>query len=129
LGFQLTAVPGASNQYVGGAVAYSNQLKERILGVPPKVLAAHGAVSREAAEAMARGACALGAECGLAVTGIAGPTGGSAEKPVGTVHIAVSTPHGERHSQHHFGGNREMVREFSANFALDLLRRTLLEDG
>jgi nicotinamide-nucleotide amidase len=129
VGFQLTAVPGASNQYVGGAVAYSNRLKERMLGVPSEVLAAHGAVSREAAEAMARGACALGAECGLAVTGIAGPTGGSAEKPVGTVHIAVSTPHGERHSQHHFGGNREMVREFSANFALDLLRRTLLEDG
>jgi nicotinamide-nucleotide amidase len=77
---------------------------------------------------MARGACALGAECGLAVTGIAGPTGGTSEKPVGTVHIAVATPRGARHAQHRFSGNREMVREFSANFALDLLRRVLLED-
>ncbi|HLE60727.1 MAG TPA: CinA family nicotinamide mononucleotide deamidase-related protein [Thermoanaerobaculaceae bacterium] len=129
VGFQLTALSGASNQYVGGVVAYSNQLKEQLLGVPGELLAAHGAVSREAAEAMAQGACALGAECGLAVTGIAGPTGGSAEKPVGTVHIGVATPHGAKHSQRHFGGNREMVREFSANFALDLLRRALVEDS
>jgi nicotinamide-nucleotide amidase len=128
VGFQLTGVPGASNQYVGGVIAYSNQLKERMLGVPAEVLAANGAVSRETAEAMARGACALGAECGLAVTGIAGPTGGTSEKPVGTVHIAVATPRGARHAQHRFSGNREMVREFSANFALDLLRRVLLED-
>lgn len=129
VGFQLTAVPGASNQYVGGVVAYSNQLKERMLGVPAEVLAVKGAVSRETAEAMARGACALGAECGLAVTGIAGPTGGSAEKPVGTVHIAVASPRGVRHALHQFSGNREMVREFSGNFALDLLRRALVEDG
>jgi nicotinamide-nucleotide amidase len=128
VGFQLTAVPGASSQYVGGVVAYSNQLKEQLLGVPGELLAAHGAVSREAAEAMAQGACALGAECGLAVTGIAGPTGGSAEKPVGTVHIGVATPHGSKHSRRHFGGNREMVREFSANFALDLLRRALVDE-
>jgi nicotinamide-nucleotide amidase len=129
VGFQLTSVPGASVAYVGGAVAYSNQLKERLLAVPAEVLANHGAVSREAAEAMARGACALGAECGLAVTGIAGPGGGSAEKPVGTVHIAVATPGGESHTRYRFSGSREMVREFSVNFALDLLRRTLVAEG
>ena len=128
VGFQLTSVPGASDQYVGGAIAYSNNLKEKLLDVARELLEAHGAVSREAAEAMARGACALGAECGLAVTGIAGPTGGSAEKPVGTVHIAVATPRGARHARHQFSGNRDMVREFSANFALDLLRRALVED-
>jgi nicotinamide-nucleotide amidase len=128
VGFQLTAVPGASEHYVGGVVAYSNRLKGELLGVAGELLAAHGAVSRETAEAMAWGACALGAECGLAVTGIAGPSGGSAEKPVGTVHIAVATPRGARHTQHRFSGNREMVREFSANFALDLLRRALVDE-
>jgi nicotinamide-nucleotide amidase len=124
----LTAVPGASADFVGGVVAYSNHLKEELLGVPGELLTAHGAVSREVAEAMARGACTLGAECGLAVTGIAGPTGGSAEKPVGTVHIATVTPSGTRHARHHFSGNREMVREFSANFSLDLLRRALADE-
>lgn len=124
----LTAVPGASADFVGGVVAYSNHLKEELLGVPAELLAAHGAVSREVAEAMARGACALGAECGVAVTGIAGPTGGTAEKPVGTVHIATVTPGGPRHVRYRFSGNREMVREFSANFSLDLLRRALVED-
>jgi nicotinamide-nucleotide amidase len=123
--FRLTAVPGASDSFVGGVVAYSDPLKERLLGVPAAVLAGHGAVSREAAEAMAAGACALGAECGLAVTGIAGPSGGSEAKPVGTVHIAAASPEGVGHAGHRFSGNRQMVREFSANFALDLLRRRL----
>ena len=127
VGFLLTAVPGSSEWFVGGAVAYSNDLKERVLGVPRALLEAHGAVSREVAEAMARGACALGAECGLAITGIAGPTGGSEEKPVGTVHLAAATPAGLVHSHRCFNGNREMVREFSGNFALDLLRRALAE--
>jgi nicotinamide-nucleotide amidase len=125
VGFRLTAVPGASASFVGGVVAYSNQLKERLLGVPGELLAGRGAVSREVAEAMARGACALGAECGLAITGIAGPSGGSDEKPVGTVHLAVATPGGMGHRHHRFGGSREMVREFAANFALDLVRRAL----
>jgi nicotinamide-nucleotide amidase len=127
VGFLLTAVPGSSESFVGGAVAYSNDLKERLLGVPRTLLEAHGAVSREVAEAMARGACGLGAECGLAITGIAGPAGGSEEKPVGTVHLAAATPVGLLHAHHRFSGNREMVREFSGNFALDLLRRALQE--
>ena len=121
--------PGSSAAYVGGVVSYSNPLKQRLLGVPEAVLAAHGAVSREVAEAMASGARALGAECALAVTGIAGPDGGSEEKPVGTVHIAAATPDGVRHARRRFPGDRAMVREMTVNFALDLMRRALEEAG
>ena len=127
IGAQVTAVPGSSASYVGGIVAYSNELKRRLLGVPEEVLGAHGAVSPETAAAMADGARTLGAECGLAVTGIAGPAGGSDEKPVGTVHIAVASPAGARRAHHQFPGDRSMVREIAANFALDLLRRALEE--
>ncbi len=127
IGAQVTAVPGSSASYVGGVVAYSNELKQRLLGVTGEVLAAHGAVSREAATAMAEGARALGAECGLAVTGIAGPSGASEDKPVGTVHIAVVTPTAALHAHHRFPGDRAIVREMTANFALDLLRRALAE--
>ncbi len=109
-------------------MAYSNELKRRLLAVPESVLAEHGAVSRETALAMAEGARSLGAECGLAVTGVAGPDGGSDEKPVGTVHIAAATPRGTRHARHRFPGDRAMIREITANFALDLLRRALAED-
>lgn len=127
IGAQVTSVPGSSASYLGGVVAYSNEVKRRLLGVPEEVIEVHGAVSREAALAMANGARALGAECGLAVTGIAGPDGGSEEKPVGTVHIAAATPAGTRHAHHQFPGDRAMVREITANFALDLLRRALVE--
>ncbi len=127
IGAQLTAIPGASAAYLGGVVAYSDGLKRALLGVPDAVLAARGAVSAEAARAMAEGARRLGAECGLAVTGIAGPAGGSAEKPVGTVYVAVATPRGGRHAHHRFPGDRAMVRELTANFALDLVRRMLGE--
>jgi nicotinamide-nucleotide amidase len=129
VGAAITAVPGSSAAYVGGVVSYSDALKQRLLGVPEAVLAAHGAVSREAAEAMAAGARALGAECALAVTGIAGPAGGSEDKPAGTVHLAVATPRGGRHTRHRFPGDRAMVREITVNFALDLLRRVLEEAG
>jgi len=129
IGGALTAVPGSSEVVVGGVIAYSNALKQRLLGVSEALLAEHGAVSREAAEAMARGALALGAECAIAVTGIAGPGGGSAEKPVGTVHIAVATPAGLAHALHRFPGERALVREITVNFALDMLRRRLREEG
>jgi len=127
VGAQIASVPGASEVYVGGVVAYSNALKTKLLGVSDALLTSHGAVSAEVAAAMARGACSLGAQCGVAVTGVAGPSGGSAEKPVGTVHLAVTTPEGEVHVRHHFAGDRAAVREFSATFALDLLRRQLRE--
>lgn len=124
----LTQVPGASEVFLGGVVAYANSLKERLLGVPGELLRQVGAVSREVAEAMAEGACRLGAHCGVGITGIAGPTGGSPEKPVGTVHLAVATPHRRAHRHLRFGGSRNTVREMAANFALDLLRRTLQEE-
>jgi nicotinamide-nucleotide amidase len=127
IGALLTAVPGSSDAFVGGVVAYSNELKERLLGVAPELLAVHGAVSAEAAAAMAAGAAALGAECAVAVTGIAGPGGGSEEKPVGTVHIAVRTPLVRRVLSRRFPGDRAFVRELTANVALDQLRRAILE--
>lgn len=125
IGELLTAVPGASDVYAGGVVTYSNELKTRLLGVSPELIAARGAVSREVAAAMANGALALGAECAVAVTGIAGPTGGSDAKPVGTVHMAVATPAGLAFAHQRFQGDRVTIREFAANFALDLLRRQL----
>jgi len=127
VGALLTQVPGASEVYVGGVVAYANPLKTRLLGVSEALLAQVGAVSREVAEAMALGACRLGAQCGLGITGIAGPGGGSAEKPVGTVHMAVATPTRLVHRMVRFGGSRNTVRELAANFALDLVRRTVRE--
>jgi len=125
IGERLTAVPGSSDVFVGGVIAYADSVKRDRLGVPAPLLAAHGAVSREVAEAMARGALALGADCAIAVTGIAGPGGGSEDKPVGTVHLAVATPAGARLASHRFPGHRELVREFAATFALEELRRAL----
>ncbi|MCU0292779.1 MAG: CinA family nicotinamide mononucleotide deamidase-related protein [Thermoanaerobaculaceae bacterium] len=124
---QLVSVPGASDVFLGGVVAYADDLKRALLGVPAELLAAHGAVSQPVAEAMAAGTSRLGAQCGLGITGVAGPTGGTPEKPVGTVHMAVATPAGVVHRQHLFPGDRQMVRELTAAFALDLLRRTLEE--
>ncbi len=124
---QLTSVAGSSDVFVGGVVAYANQLKEDRLGVPRRTLEEHGAVSREAAEAMARGALGLGADVALAVTGIAGPAGGSDDKPVGTVHVVAATPRAVRHRRFRFPGDRTFVRECATNYSLDLLRRTFQE--
>ncbi len=125
IGARLTSVPGASEVFVGGVVAYSNALKVALLAVPAAVIAEHGAVSRETAEAMASGASRLGAECALAITGIAGPSGGSDEKPVGTVHMAIVSPSGVVHRERRFPGDRDLVRALATTFALDFLRRTL----
>jgi competence/damage-inducible protein CinA-like protein len=125
IGARITVVPGASDVYVGGVVAYADDVKECLLDVDASLIATRGAVSREVAEAMARGALRLGAEVGVGVTGIAGPGGGSADKPVGTVHLAVAAPDGIVHRHVRFPGHREMVRELAANFALDLVRRVL----
>ena len=92
---ELTAIAGSSDAFVGGAVTYSNQLKRDLLGVPGRCWRQHGAVSAEVAEAMADGARArLGADLAVSVTGVAGPGGGSAEKPVGLVYLHVSAPLG-----------------------------------
>lgn len=121
----LVGVPGASDVFLGGVVAYANHVKTELLRVPEELIGRHGAVSAEVAEAMAAGARALGAECGLAVTGIAGPTGGTETKPVGTVEMAAVTPTATRRVCHRFPGDRAMVRELAVNFALDLLRRAV----
>jgi len=121
----LAAVPGASEVFQGGVVAYSNQVKTATLGVAADVIATHGAVSQPTAEAMARGALGLGADCAIAVTGIAGPGGATLDKPVGTVHIVVATPAGMHHRRHQFPGDRTAIREIAVTFALDALRRLL----
>jgi nicotinamide-nucleotide amidase len=124
---RITDVPGASRYFEGGFVTYSNQAKIAELGVSKADLEAHGAVSAKVAEQLARGARrALGAEVGVGITGIAGPDGGSVEKPVGTVFIALSSPKGEAVRPYRFTGNRAVVRERSAQMALDLVRRHLL---
>jgi nicotinamide-nucleotide amidase len=126
---RLTDVAGASGVFMGGVVSYSNQAKESILGVSHELLVRHGAVSEEVARAMAAGARdRLGADWAIGITGIAGPTGGTPEKPVGLVHWAVAGPGVARTAQRVFPGNRSIIREWSANAALDLLRR-LLEDA
>jgi len=127
IGHRLTNVPGSSDYLLCDVVAYSNQAKKGLLGVPEATLKAHGAVSAETAAAMARGARQVGgADYGLAVTGIAGPTGGTPQKPVGLVYLALAWSEGEEWEQHQFGGQREDVKLRAAQAALDLLRRRLL---
>jgi nicotinamide-nucleotide amidase len=122
----VTAVPGASAVFDLGVVAYANAMKERLLGVPADVLAAHGAVSEPVARALAEGARRVsGAHWGVGVTGIAGPSGGTPEKPVGTVHLAIAGPAGTTAVQRAYRGDRERIRRHAAYDALDLLRRAL----
>ncbi|MCF7838844.1 MAG: CinA family nicotinamide mononucleotide deamidase-related protein [Candidatus Marinimicrobia bacterium] len=128
LGARLTAVPGSSAYFLGGVVAYANGLKERLLGVPPEVLAAQGAVSAATAEAMARGVRdRCGADLSLAVTGLAGPDGGTAEKPVGLVFFAVADARSCHTASRQFSGDRETIQESAAQQALYLAWRRLQE--
>lgn len=130
LGSLLTQTPGSSAYFLGGVIAYSNQVKVKQLGVEPATLDQHGAVSAETACQMALGVRQqLGADWGLSITGIAGPDGGTAEKPVGLVYIGLADPKGNATSiRHQFGASRgrEWVRHVSAQSALDSLRRQLL---
>ena len=112
---------------VGGAVTYSNQLKERLLGVPADLLERHGAVSAEVAEAMAAGARErLGADVAVSVTGVAGPGGGTPEKPVGLVFLHVAAPGGGRAHRMQWPGDRGVVRRRATVAALHELRDHLL---
>lgn len=121
---RLTAVPGSSDVMRGGIVAYHNEVKEGSLGVPAAVIEAHGAVSAEVASAMATGALErLGATVALSVTGIAGPGGGTPERPVGLVWFGLAGPWGLTTVRHRFGGNREEIRARTAQFGLFLLLR------
>jgi nicotinamide-nucleotide amidase len=125
---RLTSVPGSSDVFVGSVVAYANEVKERELGVPAALLAEHGAVSEEVAVAMARGARErLGADVAVAVTGIAGPGGGTAEKPVGLVHLAVAGPDGELSATTSYPGDRDGIRRRATVTALHLVRRLLTQ--
>lgn len=121
----LTAIPGISAAYLQGVVSYSNEAKTRLVGVPAELLAARGAVCEEVARALASGARErAGADLGLGVTGVAGPGGGSEEKPVGLVHFAVARRDGEvRHLRRVLPGDREQIQVRAAAVALDLLRK------
>jgi nicotinamide-nucleotide amidase len=124
---RLTDIPGSSDYVERSVVAYSNAAKVDLLGVPAALIAEHGAVSEPVAKAMAEGIRErAGVDVGVGITGIAGPGGGSAEKPVGTVCIAVAGVT-TRVRTFRFPGGREMVKAMSANWAIDLLRRHLLE--
>jgi competence/damage-inducible protein CinA-like protein len=128
LGHRLTNVPGSSAYFERGVLVYSNRAKQELLGVPEELLRAHGAVSAECAEAMARGVCAAArTPCGLAITGIAGPDGGSAAKPVGTVFVGLALAAKVRVERFRFNGGRESVKWQATQMALDMLRRAVLE--
>ena len=123
---RLTNVPGSSNYLLGGVVAYSYDVKERVLEVHHDTLYEHGAVSRETALEMARGARRLlGSDVALAVTGIAGPGGGTAEKPVGLVYIALAARDFERCERHLWSGDRLQNKQRSSQAALEMLREYL----
>jgi len=128
LGSRLTAIPGASDTFVGGVIAYDDAVKTALLDVPAAMLAQQGAVSEAVVQAMAAGAQRrFGVAAALAVTGIAGPSGGTPEKPVGTVWVAARHGDRTRALQRIFPGARDEIRARSAQAALDLLRLALLE--
>ena len=125
LGGRLTEVPGSSAWFAGGVIAYDNTVKTRELGVAEELLAIHGAVSEPVARAMAEGVRQrFGTELGVSITGIAGPDGGSAEKPVGTVAIALAGPDA-RARVFRFAGDRQMIRQQSVLAALEMVRQSL----
>ena len=123
----ITQVPGISAVFIQGAVTYSGEAKTRMLGVPEELMVRHGQVSREVAEAMAMGAAErAGARAGIGITGIAGPDGGTPDKPVGLVHMAVCLDGRVREKEYRFSGDRGMIKSRAAHLALDLLRRSIL---
>lgn len=129
IGHLITGISGASDYFIGGVISYSNQVKQELLAVPQDILIAHGAVSQATAEAMAAGVRRLlRADYGLAVTGIAGPTGGTAQKPVGLTWIALADGELTRAEKHLFDGDRSQVKRQAAAAALQLLLARLKLD-
>ena len=127
IGARITNVAGSSAYFERGVIVYSNSSKTELLGVPTETIDRHGAVSRETAEAMAQGIRqAAKTDLGLAVTGIAGPEGGSAEKPVGLVYIALASASGVTVNEHQFLGTRGQIRQRAAQTAMDMVRRHLI---
>ena len=127
LGAALTEVPGSSAWFRGGLVCYANELKSSLAGVPDELMRAFGAVSEPVARALAEGARSIcGATFGLAITGIAGPSGGTDAKPVGTVHVALADGDRGRAVKLDWPGDRALIRRRAVNVAVDLLRRRIL---
>jgi len=123
---RITDVPGSSEYFIEGVVTYSNEAKMRLLGVPQELIERHGAVSEEVARAMADGVRSLaGTTFGIGITGIAGPGGGSEEKPVGLVCIALADDNDAMVRKFVFPGDRHFIRQLSVNAALDMIRRRL----
>jgi nicotinamide-nucleotide amidase len=124
---RITSISGSSRYFLGGAVVYSNQLKTEFAGVPEEMIHRHGAVSREVAAALAEG---IRYRCestlGVGITGVAGPTGGTADKPVGQVFHAVAGDSGTEVVQRTFPGDRKRIRRFASTMALDMLRKKLM---
>jgi nicotinamide-nucleotide amidase len=130
LGRKITEIPGSSHYFLGGVIAYDNRVKQQLLQVSPQALEQEGAVSALVAEQLAMGVrTLLGATWGLSITGIAGPEGGSADKPVGLVYLGLAGPMGASHYESRIsaGRGRDWIRDVSASHALDLLRRHLLK--
>jgi nicotinamide-nucleotide amidase len=124
---RLTSVPGSSKYFIEGVVTYANDAKTRALGVEPMLLMEYGAVSAPVAEAMAEGMRKrAGTDFALSITGVAGPDGGTDEKPVGTVFIALANEFQTEHRKLNLPGDRNLVRWRASQAALDLLRRRLL---
>lgn len=122
----ITNVPGSSEYFIGGAVVYSNKLKNQICGVSNETLRKYGAVSKETVLEMAKGIKEkFVTDIGISVSGIAGPSGQTPRKPIGLVYIGIATKKGQSYEEHHFTGNRRMIKEKSAMAALDFLRRTV----
>lgn len=124
---RITNVSGSSRYYLGGAITYHNEMKTLFAGVPPLMIQGHGAVSREVATAMAeniRHDC--NATLGVAITGVAGPTGGTEEKPVGLVYVALHDGQKTDVVQRQFPGDRARIRQFATHQALDMIRRHLM---
>lgn len=126
---RLTRIPGSSDYFLGGVLCYADEVKERLCAVPASLLEKHGAVSAEVAETLAQGVRRVtNSSIGLSVTGIAGPSGGSAEKPVGLVYFGLADSHGSSHERRVIPGDRESIRERAATYALACLRRFLLSE-
>jgi len=124
---RLTSISGSSRYFLGGAVVYSNEMKTAFADVPPDLIDHYGAVSREVAVALAEGIRKrCGASLGVAVTGVAGPTGGSVEKPVGLVFHALASGNGTEVIERKFPGDRKRIRWFASTQALDMIRRRLM---
>jgi nicotinamide-nucleotide amidase len=124
---RLTSISGSSRYFLGGAVVYSNELKTSFANVPAELIAEHGAVSREVAIALAEGIRKrCGATFGIGITGVAGPTGGSPEKPVGLVFHALAGERATEVIQRNFPGDRQRIRCFATTQALDMVRRKLM---